>query len=250
MGNVKLKSLVLVFTLLVAGAGAYFFIKPSPAPVISKAKQQVKKSLWAKKAVPKPDMSAGLPGGDLESEGSEATLAVLRKRLGFSVQLPRDPRAEAAGPPKIFGGQNVAEFAAKQGPAPRPEDARHGGEAFEVKYPNGMKMLIQIRHPDDPTKADRVNIEQLKENQKIWADKQMMSQDNYRLTTVNGFKGYEVDAGWVFMGSDEDTPTPDRRQPQPAGVYWYDDQNWAQYSVVGPEGASLEELREIVDSIY
>lgn len=85
----------------------------------------------------------------------------------------------------------------------------------------------------------------------MWVEKGLMSNNEIRQTKIRGFKGYEAEQGWVSSGDSEDTSiTEEMKRPEPAQIVWYDPANWVQYVAIAPIGADLDELREVVESIY
>lgn len=205
---------------------------------------------WAKKqAIFKP--SGGKFIQAPRSFKEVADIATASKLLGFEIKLPKNPKATAAGEPKIYLPKGTAQDLAKEGTPPKPDNPIHGGGFVRIEYPNGLLILIKIRHPQDPTKNYQLHVEDTNKMKKYWTERGYMDGKYLQLTTVNGFEGMQEDAGFNFVGFlGHDTPTPELREPTPAMVVWYDNKNWAEYFVTAPIGVSLKELREVVDSIY
>jgi hypothetical protein len=212
----------------------------------------VEKSKWARVAV------ANNMRGAVGQLNTKTTIENARALLGFELQLPTSTKATAAGPVEIFGGEDIDDFVRQKGVAPKPDAPNKSGAAVEVRYPNGLKMLVNIRHPQDPTlnykRPGQLQTGELLVGSETidhagLAKKGYVSPDDWERTVINGHQGMQIEKSWVFDGSTAETPTPDRRVEQPATIVWYDDETWAQYSVSAPIGVPLSELREVVESI-
>lgn len=229
------------------------FVLNSKPSSIKQIKQKPKQAanIWAKKQSFKPSKYTAevQPPENFNSEIID--LMTAKKYLGFNLQLPKSPKATAAGEPKIIAPKDTTAYVRTKGTPPKPNSSLAGGAAVRIQYPNGLVILVKIRHPQDPTKNYALHIEETNKNKRYWTEKGYMDGKYLELTTVNGFKGMQEDAGFNFVGFlGDDTPSPELKEPAPAMVVWYDDKNWAEYDVRGPIGVSLKELREVVDSIY
>jgi len=239
---------LIVFTL----AGS--FVLRNTSPINTKLKNSTSKKTeterWAKKQTFKPTKSTEVQQPEeLSSELINIDLA--RKYLGFELKLPSSPKATAAGEPEIKAPKGTAAYVRTNGTPPKPDNPVNSGATVNIKYPNGLTILVKIRHPQDPTKNYQLHVEDTNKMKKYWSEKGYMDGQLLQLTKVNGFTGFQEEAGFNFVGFlGEDTPTPELKEPAPAMVVWYDDKNWAEYDVRAPLGVSLKELREVVDSIY
>lgn len=216
-------------------------------------KEQLKLAFgdWSKKQSFKP--SKGLyTKVPPETWGELTDLNIASKLLGFNIKLPNNPRATAAGAFKIYLPQGEVAYAKNKGISPKPDQSTKPGASAHIYYPNGLIIEIKIRHPQDPTKNYERFIASRNSEYAYWSKKGFKDGKLWQATSINGFEGMQIEAGFNYMGPlmEHETPNPALREPRPAVIIWYDNENWAEYRAYAPIGVSLKELREVVDSIY
>lgn len=207
-------------------------------------------SRWATKEKSKPSQATWFNRSP-EEWGEITDLATISTMFGFDVKMPKDARASQAGEPKVYVYKGVVELVRSKGRAPKPT-SRQTGEGSRVIYPNGFEFAIHQRNPQDPTKNYPRFVEQENKDTTKWIEKGYLDGQLFELTAVNGFRGYQIENGFNYMGGlgTDDPSDKSLREPRKAVVVWYDDEKEVEYTAYAPIGVSLKELREVVDSIY
>jgi hypothetical protein len=179
----------------------------------------------------------------------ETDLRTAGKWLGFEIKLPRSPLAIGAGPPKLYLEEEVFKYMETTATAPKPDVPHRSGAEVMIRYPNGFEITIGVRHPDDPTRDYRGHTEA---DNREKDELKTAGVARWELTTVNGMEGRQIDQGRNISVTErtDGPPEVELLGSHKAVIIWYDSQTWAEFSVWGPYGVGLKELRRVVDSIY
>ncbi len=174
------------------------------------------------------------PFDEKRSQSPQKTASLI---LNFELQLPTDPRSSAAGPPTFWAYTDTIDRLALGKLETKPPKSREGPQVIIV-YPNGFEIMIRVMNPE---------IYEGYFEGGLWAaadedEPFPPGRGGYRLVHINGLLGTERK---TFFNDDGAI-----RQAVPPMITWYDAKNWVEYRVQAPDGASLTELREVVESIY